>query len=219
MATSPYWQMSGILQSDVEDYLYKLLPERHVMLREMEAYAAEHKVPIVGPLVGRYLFQLATIAGARRIFEMGSAIGYSTLWWAMAVGEGGKVIYTDSDHKNAARAKDSLHRAGLLDRVQIETGDAIELLSEQKGEFDIVFNDIDKPQYPQAFRMATAKVRKGGLYVADNALWGGKIARSQEDADEKTRAILEHNRLLYEKKDFFPTIIPLRDGVAVAVKQ
>lgn len=210
--------MRGIIQSDVEDYLYGIIPERQAVLREMEGYAAEHKVPIVGPLVGRFLFQLATIAGAKRIFEMGSAIGYSTLWWAMAVGEGGKVIYTDGDRKNAARAKEGLHRAGVLDRVQIETGDAIEVLSEQKGEFDIIFNDIDKPQYPQAFRMAADKVRKGGLYVADNALWSGKVGRPQENTDEKTRAILEHNRLLYERKNFFTTIIPLRDGVAVAVK-
>src|SRR5436305_8430485 len=109
-----------------------MLPERDAVFRDMEVYAAERKVPIVGPAVGRFLFQLAAIAGAKRIFEMGSAIGYSTLWWALAVGKGGKVFYTDSDQQNADRARDSFRRAGVLDRVEIEMGDALEILSERK---------------------------------------------------------------------------------------
>lgn len=208
----------GLLQADLEDYLYRVLPPRDAAFQAMESYAAKHNVPIVGPAVGRLLFQLASIAQARTIFEMGSAIGYSTLWWALAVGEAGRVYYTDSDRKNAERARQSFQQAGVLNRIEILTGDAIELLSERKSEFDIVFNDIDKQQYPQAFKLASRKIRKGGLYVADNVLWTGKVARAGE-ADANTRAILEHNRLLYESKDFFPTIIPLRDGVAVAIKQ
>jgi caffeoyl-CoA O-methyltransferase len=216
MATSSSWQM-GLLQADLEDYLYRVLPPRDTVFQEMESYAAKHDVPIVGPAVGRLLFQLVRIAQAKTVFEMGSAIGYSTLWWALAVGEAGKVYYTDSDRKNAERARQSFHQAGVLERVEILTGDAIELLSEQKSEFDIVFNDIDKQQYPQAFRLASRKIRKGGLYVADNVLWSGKVAHA-EKADANTTGILEHNRLLYESKEFFPTIIPLRDGVAVALK-
>ena len=209
--------MHGLLPVEVEEYLYRTLPQSDPVFRDMESYAAANDVPIVGPAVGRLLFQLAKIAGAKRIFEMGSAIGYSTLWWALAVGEGGQVFYTDSDRQNAARARESFERAGVSSRVKIKIGDALEILSERTGEFDIIFNDVDKPQYPQAFKLAAEKIRKGGLYVADNVLWSGKVARKNVN-DESTKSILEHNRLLYDRKDFFSTIIPLRDGVGIALK-
>src|SRR5215470_14841992 len=134
-----YWRMGGITVGAVEDYLYSMLPARDEVLGEMEAEAARNEVPIVGPAVGRIFYQLAVIAGARRVFEMGSAIGYSTIWWARAVGEGGRVIYTDGDARNADKARRYFERAGVSKRIEIETGDALELLSEQKGEFDIIF--------------------------------------------------------------------------------
>ena len=148
---------------------------------------------------------------------MGSAIGYSTIWWAKAVGEGGRVFYTDGDPKNAEQARRYFQRAGVDDRITIHTGDAIEFLSEQKQPFDIIFNDIDKTDYPRALRTAIPHLRKGGLFVTDNVLWSGKVAH-QRPPDAQTKAILEFNRLLYASKDLFSTILPIRDGVAVAVK-
>jgi caffeoyl-CoA O-methyltransferase len=208
----------GLLPIEVEEYLYRILPERDPVFRDMESYAGENDVPIVGPAVGRLLFQLARMTGAKRIFEMGSAIGYSTLWWALAVGEGGIVFYTDSDQQNADRARESFQRAGVLSRVEVKIGDALEILSERKGEFDIIFNDVDKTQYPQAFKLAAEKIRKGGLYVVDNVLWSGKVATPSAARDQDTKAIVEHNRLLYDHKQFFSTVIPLRDGVGIALK-
>ena len=111
--------MTEIVQDAVETYLQGLLPERNEVLREMEAYAAEHKVPIVGPAVGGLFQVLAKITGARRIFELGSAIGYSTLWWAQAAGPGAEVFYSDGSKDNAARAEGYLRRAGVADRVRI----------------------------------------------------------------------------------------------------
>ena len=210
--------MQSLLPADVEEYLYRTLPERDPVFRDMESYAADHDVPIVGPAVGRLLFQLARMSGAKRIFEMGSAIGYSTLWWALAVGEGGQVFYTDSGRKNADRARESFQRAGVSSRVEIKIGDALEILSECKSQFDIIFNDVDKTQYPQAFKLAAEKIRKGGLYIVDNVLWGGNVAKPGPAKDPDTKAILEHNRLLYEHKQFFSTIVPLRDGVGIAIK-
>ena len=168
--------MHGLLPTDVEEYLYRTLPERDPVFHDMESYAVENDVPIVGPAVGRLLFQLAKMTGAKRIFEMGSAIGYSTLWWALAVGQEGIVFYTDGDRRNADRARESFQRAGVLERIEIKIGDALEILSERKGEFDIIFNDVDKTQYPQAFKLAAEKVRRGGLYVVDNVLWSGRVA-------------------------------------------
>ena len=99
------WRMGGITVPEVEDYLYAMLPPRDEVLVEMEADASKNEVAIVGPAVARVLYQLALISGAKRIFEMGSAIGYSTIWWARAVGEGGRVVYTDGDRKRADKAR------------------------------------------------------------------------------------------------------------------
>ena len=98
----------------VDDYIYSMLPKRDPVLAEMEDYATEHNIPIVGPAVARVLQQLAMAINARTVFELGSAIGYSTIWWAQAVGENGRVIYTDGDAKNAERARGYFSRAGEI---------------------------------------------------------------------------------------------------------
>jgi predicted O-methyltransferase YrrM len=208
--------VSAITSERVERYLYSVLPERDAVLAEMEAQAKQRNIPIVGPAVGRLLYQLARMVDAKTVFEAGSAIGYSTIWWARAVGEGGRVVYTDSDKKNADEARRYFERAGVADRVDIRIGDALEVLSEQRqASYDIIFNDVDKEDYPRVFKLAVPRVRPGGLFITDNALWSGKVVEPQ---DEDSRAIAEFNRLLYASKDVFTTIIPLRDGVAVAMK-
>ncbi len=201
----------------MDDYLYSLLPKRDVVLTEMEEYATEHEVPIVGPAVARVLQQLALMIKARTVFELGSAIGYSTIWWAQAVGENGRVIYTDGDSRNAERARGYFARAKVSDCITIHTGDALEFLSEQKQEFDIIFNDVDKEDYPRVLRLVAPRLRKGGLFITDNVLWSGRVA-SKFPGDSRTKAILEFNRKLCDSKDFYTTILPIRDGLAVATK-
>ncbi|HLZ39969.1 MAG TPA: O-methyltransferase [Candidatus Sulfotelmatobacter sp.] len=201
----------------VDDYLYSMLPKRGEVLAEMEDYATEHNVPIVGPAVARVLQQLAMAIHARTVFELGSAIGYSTIWWAQAVGENGRVIYTDGDSKNAERARGYFARAGVSKQITLHTGDALEYLSEQKEEFDIIFNDVDKDDYPRVLRLVAPRLRKGGLFITDNVLWSGRVA--QKNPDATTKAILEFNRKLYDSKEFYTTILPIRDGLAVALKK
>jgi len=213
----PDWRMGGITVPEVEDYLYAVLPPRDEVLTEMEAYAAANDVAIVGPAVARVLYQLAVISGAKKVFEMGSAIGYSTIWWARGVGDGGKVIYTDGDPKRADKARRYFERAGVNQRIVVRVGDALEILSEEKEPYDIIFNDVDKVDYPRVFRLALPRLKSGGLFVADNVLWEGKLSKPKPD--EKTRAILEFNRLIYGSKELFTTILPIRDGVAVCVKK
>jgi len=213
----PDWRMGGITVPEVEDYLYAVLPSRDEVLTEMEAYAAANDVAIVGPAVARVLYQLAVISGAKKVFEMGSAIGYSTIWWARGVGDGGKVIYTDGDPKRADKARRYFERAGVNQRIVVRVGDALEILSEEKEPYDIIFNDVDKVDYPRVFRLALPRLKSGGLFVADNVLWEGKLSKPKPD--EKTRAILEFNRLIYGSKELFTTILPIRDGVAVCVKK
>lgn len=206
---------SAYMQDDVEQYLYELLPERDAVIREMEHYAEEHRVPIIGPAVARLLALFAQVSGAKRIFEMGSAIGYSTIWLARAAGPGGKVHYTDGNPENAQRAREYFRRAGMTKRIQVGVGDALELLKKTPGKFDLVFNDVDKHQYPDALRVAVAKLRRGGLFITDNTLWSGKAARPAAPDDAATLGIQEFNRLVYASKELYPVLIPLRDGVTV----
>ena len=216
--TKPRWMMHGITAPAIEDYIYSLLPGRDQVLAEMEAAAAKRNIPIVGPAVARVLFQLAVASKAKNVFEMGSAIGYSTIWWARAVGEAGRVIYTDGDRKNADEARAYFDRAGVAGRITIKVGDALEILSEQKSEFDIIFCDLDKEDYPRAFKLALPRLKRDGLLVADNVLWSGKVAE-KNPSEASTEAIQEFNRLLYSSPELFPTILPIRDGLAVAVKK
>jgi predicted O-methyltransferase YrrM len=209
--------LGGITVPEVEEYMYAMLPARDEVLTEMEADATKNDVAIVGPAVARVLYQLATISGAKRVFEMGSAIGYSTIWWARAVGDGGRVIYTDGDPKRADKARRYFDRAGVSERITVRVGDALEILSEEKQPYDIIFNDVDKVDYPRVFRVALPRVRSGGLFITDNVLWSGKLRKPNPDAP--TKAILEFNKLIYESKDLFTTILPIRDGVAVCVKK
>jgi caffeoyl-CoA O-methyltransferase len=209
---------SGLIQDDVEQYLYELLPERDAVVGEMERYAEEHRVPIIGPAVARLLALFAQVSGAKRIFEMGSAIGYSTIWLARAAGPKGKVHYTDGDAANAKRASEYFRRAGVAKRIQVQVGDAVELLKKTRGKFDLIFNDVDKHQYPDALRAALPKLRKEGLFITDNTLWSGKAARPAAADDAATLGVQEFNRLVYASKELYPVLIPLRDGVTVCRK-
>jgi predicted O-methyltransferase YrrM len=215
----PSWRHYDLTTAGpVDDYLYSMLPERNDVLVEMEDYATKHNVPIVGPAVARVLQQLALMINARSVFELGSAIGYSTIWWAQAVGDNGRVIYTDGDARNAERARDYFARAGVSNRITLHTGDALEVLSEQKHEFDIIFNDVDKDDYPRVLRLVAPRLRKGGLFITDNVLWSGRVAE-KSPTDSRTKAIVEFNRKLQDLTEFYTTILPIRDGLAVALKK
>lgn len=205
--------MAGITNDAVERYMYKLLPPRDAVLAEMEDEARKKRIPIVGPAVGQFFYQLGRLNNAGRIFEMGSAIGYSTIWWARALRSGGKAYYTDEDPANARKAGDYLKRAGVRDRVEILVGNSLDLIDQVEGEFDIIFNDVDKHYYPGVFRKAAGRVRVGGLLVTDNVLWSGQVADSSA-RDRDTEGIRLFNEMLYSDERYCSTIIPLRDGVA-----
>jgi caffeoyl-CoA O-methyltransferase len=209
---------SGYIQDDVEEYLYSLLPERDAVIGEMEKYAEEHRVPIIGPAVARLMTLLVQVSGAKRIFEMGSAIGYSTIWLARAAGPQAKVFYTDGNPENARRSQEYFRKAGVGKRIRVQVGDALELVKKTPGKFDFIFIDVDKHQYPDAVRAALPKLKRGGLLVTDNTLWSGKAARPAAADDKNTRGVQEFNRVVYASKELFPVLIPLRDGVTVCRK-
>ncbi len=209
---------SAFTQEDVDKYIYDLLPERDAAAKEMETYAAEHSVPIIGPAVARLLTLLVQVSGATRIFEMGSAIGYSTIWLARAAGAKAKVFYTDGNPENARRAQEHFRKAGVAKRINVQVGNALELVKKTPGKFDFIFNDIDKHHYPDALRAGLPELKRGGLFVTDNTLWSGKAARPAAIDEKDTRGVQEFNRLVYASKELFPVLIPLRDGVTVCRK-
>jgi predicted O-methyltransferase YrrM len=183
----------------------------------MEAYAKEHGFPIIGPLVGRVLQQLVIMTGAKRVFELGSGYGYSALWMAMVLPPDGSVNCTDGDPDNERRAKDYFERAGLRSKLRFRVGDALELFAKETGPFDLILNDIDKEGYPDTIKPVKDKLRSGGVFVTDNLLWSGRIFDS--DPSESTRGVIKFTKELYDDPDFLTTIIPIRDGISVAVKK
>lgn len=209
---------SGYIQEDVENYFYELLPVRDKVIAEMEDYAAQHDTPIIGPAVARLLSLLVLTSGAKRIFEMGSAIGYSTIWLAQAAGPKAQVFYTDGDSKNAERAAEYFRRAGVTKRIHVQVGNALELVAKTPGKFDLIFNDVDKHQYPAALKAALPKLKRGGLFITDNTLWSGRAARPAAPGDKHTLGVQKFNRLVYASKELYTVLLPLRDGVTISRK-
>lgn len=211
-----------IVNADVEGYMRALL-ERHDsdVLVEMEKLAEEKHFPIVNRHVGVTLEILARGIGARRIFELGSGYGYSAFWFARAAGSNGEVHCTDGDAENAKQAEGFLSRAGLWDRITFHVGDAVTNLNATDGEFDIVYCDIDKHGYPEAWKAARDRVRVGGYYICDNVLWSGRVVEGNTEDDVRpgwTEAIREHNTLIADDEGYVSSILPIRDGVVVALR-
>lgn len=186
------------------------------VLLEMEAEGERRGFPIVGRNVGVVLEMLARSIGAQRVVELGSGFGYSAYWFARGMTSGGELHLTDGDPTNAEQAEAFLARAGVGPAVTFHVGDAVTSLRELVGDFDIVYDDIDKDGYPEAWRAARDRVRVGGLYVCDNVLWSGRVL--EENPDRNTAAILEHNGLIADDERFLSTIVPTRDGVFVALR-
>ena len=186
------------------------------VLLAMEAEGAARGFPIVGRTVGVTLEVLARSVGARRVMELGSGFGYSAYWFARAVGPGGEVHCTDADPANVEAGRGYLDRAGLGDRVRWYAGEALATFATLQGEFDVVFSDIDKVAYPDAWRAASERIRIGGLYLCDNTLtWGaGSVLAEGASSD----AVREHNRLIAEDERYLSTIVPTREGVLAAVR-
>jgi predicted O-methyltransferase YrrM len=190
------------------------------VLLEMEALAEAEGFPIIGRLCGQVLEVLARSIGAKRIFEMGSGFGYSGYWFSRATGAEGEIHLTDMDPDNERKALDFLGRAGLDGPIDYHVSDAFEAFSKVEGPFDIVYCDIDKHGYPQAWQEGRAKVRVGGFYICDNMLWSGRVTNAgvPDERPELTEAINQTNEAIAADPDFRSFIVPLRDGVVVALR-
>jgi len=176
--------MSNIVDHP-EEYFRDLIPARDEILLELEAEAERENIPIVGPLVGEFLFILARAIKAQNILELGTATGYSAIYLGRACNAvNGRVLTLEMDPSKAARARRNLHKTGLGERVEVQTGDALATLNRLKDEFDLIFIDIFKQDYPKVLPDCHRLLKKGGLLVADNVGF--------KDADEFNRTISEH---------------------------
>lgn len=211
-----------IVASQIEGYLRDLASsDDEPVLVEMERLADERGFPIIGRLCGRLLELLARSVGARRVFEMGSGFGYSAYWFSRAVGPDGEIHLTDTDPENQAAALDFLGRARLDGPVHFHVSDAFAALEQTTGEFDVVYCDIDKGDYPKAWSAGRERVRPGGLYMSDNMLWSGRVAGISGEPDVRpgwTEAIDATNRSIEADPAFRSVIVPLRDGVVAALR-
>jgi predicted O-methyltransferase YrrM len=204
----------------ISAYLERLVPPRPAELLAMEAYAREHRFPIVGPAAGLFCYLLTRLTGARRVFEMGSGYGYSTSWFARAVREngGGVVFHVVWDEALSRRARGHLDVLGLGDLIEYRVGEAVQVLRDTDGPFDLVFNDIEKDGYPASLPVIADKLRPGGLLIVDNALWHGRVfdPADRRAATEGVRAV---TRMLTADPAWTTSLVPVRDGMLVAYRR
>lgn len=206
-----------IATGDANSYMRALLDRYdEPVLLEMEKYASREHFPIVNRHVGVTIEILARATGARSVFELGSGYGYSAFWFARAVGQNGEVHCTDGDAENAKKAKEFLSRAKLWDMIRFHIGDAVTLLRQIGGEWDIIYNDIDKEGYPDAWKAARDHVRIGGLYICDNVLRVGHATKKL--SSQVAEAIREHNKKVTSDSRYLSSILPIREGLMVAYR-
>ena len=204
------------MNPQIDAYLDSIINIEEDILSEMEEMAREKNIPIVGRQVGRLLYQLVITINAKRIFELGSAFGYSAYWFAKAAGKDGQVYFTDLSKDNIVLAKDFINLLGFQERIHINLGDGSLILDQMSGEFDIIFNDIEKEDYPKVIDKAYAKLRTGGLFITDNVLWHGRVI--SDDKSPATEGVRKFTKLLMSHKGFYTTIVPIRDGLSISVK-
>ena len=206
----------NITYPKINEYILNVLSPSDEVLNEMEKLAAQIGFPIIGPMVGPFLRQLAIALDARNIFEMGSGYGYSAYWFAGGMKKGGKLVCTDGSEDNKQKALGYLQRGGFESLIDYRVGDACDIIQQFDGPFDIILNDINKEDYPKAFDLALPRLHKGGIFVTDNVLRDGKILNRKPD--KATRGVLEFNHKLFNTPGILSSILPIRDGLGIAVK-
>jgi predicted O-methyltransferase YrrM len=206
-----------LIAPEVTAYLERLVPARDVMTQAIEAEATKTRFPIIGPACGQLCYLLTRLTAAREVFELGSGYGYSTAWFARGVKEngGGRVHHVVWDADLSTRAREYLRTLKLDDQVEFHVGEAVAVLRDSAGVYDVVFNDIDKQGYPAALDVIARKLKPGGLLIADNLLWSGRIF-DPEDRSPATEGIRTFTERITNDPAWISSLIPIRDGMLVA---
>jgi predicted O-methyltransferase YrrM len=209
-------KLDAIIQRDQAEYLDQLLTQDDPLLAEMEAYAAEHKVPIADREVARFLEITARASDARKVLEIGMAIGYSVVHLARGVGAQGTVVTIEPNEEMISAATGYLKRADVLDRVEMERGKALDVMPTLEETFDLLFIDAVKEEYSQYLDLGLERLRTGGVVIVDNLLWGGRVATG--DTESSTVALREFNRYFLNHPQLIAEVLPVGDGLGYAVK-
>jgi predicted O-methyltransferase YrrM len=208
--------IGSILHEEQERYIESLLPARDPVTAEIEDYARSHQVPIIDPEVGYFLYITARALEARFILEVGTAIGYSSLWLARALPPNGRLVSIDVDSNSQCKAREFWTAAQVADRVDTRLGAALEILPQLTGPFDMLFIDTGKiNEYRRYVDLAVPLLRPNALILADNALWQGNLARGKHD--ENTDAMRDFNQFALTHPRLLATVLPLGDGLLYAV--
>ena len=209
-------RVDAIIHREQAEYLDQLLTQNDPLLAEMEDYAAEHRVPIADREVARFLEITARITGARKALEIGMAIGYSVVHLVRGMGQGGLLVTIEPSEEMIERATGYLERAGLLDRVRIERGEALDVMPNLDETLDLLFIDALKEEYSQYLDLGLPRLRTGGVVIVDNLLWGGKVAG--DDTETSTVALREFNSYFINHPQLLAEVLPVGDGLGYAVK-
>src|SRR4030095_163623 len=186
----------------------------------MEAYAAEHRVPIADREVARFVEITARGINAKRALECGMAIGYSVIHMLRGMGDDGRVVTIDPSDEMIKRAGDYLMRAGVRERTQIEKGYELEVIPRLNETFDLLFIDAVKEEYRGYLDLALPKLRIGGVVICDNLLWGGQVAGEIRSPDQEasTEALREFNQYFVSHPQLRAEVLPVGDGLGYGVK-
>lgn len=205
-----------IVNESIAAYLDEWSRHEDRILVAMEEHAETCSFPIIGPQVGRLLFLLVAGFKPKRIFEMGSGFGYSA-YWMLKASPVASMVCTEKNTDNIARARTWLAEGGVLERSEWRQGDALDSLRSTNETFDLIFNDVNKEDYPEAFALALGHLRRGGMLLCDNVLWRGQVAEPAL-RDKATEAVREYNRLMFRTPGVFSSIVPVRDGLGITMK-
>ena len=212
----------GIRSDHVERYLSGLRPERPALVREMEELADRDHVPIVEWETARFLATLTRALQPRRVLEVGTAIGYSTLHIAEQLPEGGRILTLERDPRRIEQASDFLARGGVAERVEIVEGDALDTLPGLDGPFDLIFLDATKGEYRRYLDIAEAKASERAVLILDNLLMQGEVARPKGQArgwnPDSIASAQAMNAELVSSERWLGSVLPVGDGLGFAVR-
>jgi predicted O-methyltransferase YrrM len=210
-----------VLAEHVERYLHELRPERSAVMREMEELAEREHVPIVHWETGRFLATLVCALDPALVLEVGTAIGYSTLHMAEALGRG-RIVTIERDPNRVVQASRFLERAGFAERVEIIQADALRAIEQLDGPFDLIFLDATKTEYPKYLELAEPKAAERAVLLVDNLMMSGDVALTDDSqarwSAENLATARAFNSELVASDRWLGTVLPIGDGVGFAAR-
>ena len=212
--------MSKILFPSQTKYLQNFIKEDDALILEMEKFASEKKIPILYPESAAFLEQLIRIARPRRVLEIGTAIGYSTIRIARCLRKKGIVHSIEKSEPNINLANEFIKRSGNEEKIKIILGDAINVLPTLNKKYDFIFLDADKEDYKKLFDYSLILLKKGGIIFIDNLLWHGYAASKDVPSEYKnsTKLIREFNKYFTSQANLNVAILSVGDGIGLGIK-